>query len=300
MLLHENIIGKRFKHALISDPHFGTQQASHDAFNEAVEMIGTNNWYWSFGGDVIEAKYVGHPHFNAALHEGKNALVEAQCKYAIKKVRPIKNRCVSWNIGNHEDNKGIIPIMNPGRYMTEKLGIRVPVAWTVKMKLAEDYIFFYTHGRLRVNSGVGSPAQIELNEAERIKRKLWRLPGVSDANIVAVAHIHKLRIADPVEELDIWGIDGLHQEINSEYKAGHSLSRDSKWYCSTGSFMKTTEAQVYDPNEKILDEDGDVESYGTEDVLTYSEKFMYAKTEMGFIVITVDGGRPVNVEKITL
>ena len=300
MLLWDNVVGKTFKHAMISDAHLGTLQSSHDAFNTAIEMIGTNNWYWSLGGDVIEAKHPGHPHFEPDLHEGMSACIEAQSKYAVKKLRPIKKRCVGWLIGNHEDGQSIKNIMNAGRYMVHELGIRVPVAWTLKVRLAEHYINFYTHGKLRVNSTAGSPQQIETNEAESVKRRLWDLPGVSDADVVGVAHIHRVRIAPPVQNIDIYGLEHLEQEINSRYTQGHSLHKDSKWYCSTGSFMRTTIAKKFDPDEPILDADGDVQEYGTKDLLCYSERFMYKKTEIGFVLVTVKNGYVENVEKILL
>ena len=288
MLLLDNVVGKRFKVVLTSDWHIGNIASSDDAINEIIEYIGVNNCYWIFGGDGIEAKFVGHPHYNPEIHEGKYGIVTAQCDDWCKKAESVRKRLLGYVLGNHELNKGVKPVINCGKYITEKLCRNIPYAFTLKMRLAEEYIQFYTHSKIYVNSKSGSQAQIYLREAESIKRKLWGLPGVRDAHVVACGHGHKLRLAPPLTRTDIYGIDGLHAESNNKYTGGHSMHPDSKYYCMTGSTLKTTVAQVYDPEAD------------TGDILTYSEEAGYHASDMGFVLVTVDGGRPVNVEEIKL
>jgi len=283
MLLHKNIVGKNFDVALLGDIHLGNIACLEDKLDSAISMIGENNWYWGCMGDAIEGISILDPRFSPEVHGGKFGMVSDQCLKVAEHFMPIKKRCLFWLEGNHETKKTVRSVMKCGKDITGRLGIEVPVAFSVKIQLAEEFKLYATHGRLSVNSMAGDPDQIKLNESIRIKRKLRNKP-IADCHVAAVGHIHKLRTREPFAQLDIYGIDKLHAEYNSQYTAGHSIHRDSKYYISTGSFLKSVVDQKWEP--------------GVEDIMTYVEENMYDQTELGFQVVHVRDSKVVGTEEV--
>jgi hypothetical protein len=196
---------------------------------------------------------------------------------------PIKDKCLFWLEGNHEMKKTVRSVVKCGDDIIGRLGIEVPVAFSVKAKFADNFTGYFTHGRLTVTSMAGDPDQIKLNESIRIKRKLRNKP-IADCHLAAVGHIHKLRTREPIKQLDIVGTDDLEAVYSTEYKSGEAIHRDSKYYISTGSFLKSVIAQKWEP--------------GVEDEMTYVEENMYDQTELGYQVVHVRGGKIDSTEEV--
>ena len=301
MLLDDRTVGKNFKIAFITDWHRGNRASSKDAIMETVEMIGVNNWYWWHLGDGIEATHLYNKYFDPLTQHGRNNEIKFQCQDFASIVRPIKSRCLALNEGNHERRKAIKSVLDATVEIRSLLGIDVPVAFTIKRKVADNCMIYGVHSNIYTNSQAKqSQKQRYDNECNSIKNRLVKLPGISDADAVLCGHGHKLRTIPPVMNTDIYGIDTLKMEQNRDFRAGHSIHADSKWYGMCGGALRTVIAKKYDPeaDKVISDATGEVLSKGTVDITTYSEAGGYGYTDMGFSLATIDGGRLQNIEEI--
>ncbi|MBD3261042.1 MAG: hypothetical protein GF334_05070 [Candidatus Altiarchaeales archaeon] len=304
MLLQKNIVGKRFKIAFITDWHLGNAASSDECIGKMVELIGQNNWYWWHLGDAFEATDLNNSYFEPLVHKARTSEIKYQAEDFVSRVKPIKKRCLALHKGNHDQRRSICNVFDPMPYAREQLGIKVPVADQIKIRVAEHCTILGKHSRIYVSSRAkGSQQQRYTNECESIKNKLIRTSGIADCHAVVCGHGHKIRIAPPVENTDLYGIDKLHHITNDRYVGGDGtcLHNDSRYYAMCGGALRTTIAQVYDPEaDPIKSSTGEVLSKGTVDISTYSERKGYGYTDLGFVLATVDGGRLVNMEGIKL
>lgn len=286
MLLYKTDLGKDVDVALISDSHLGNVACSEEKLEEAVGIAKSEKMPIIIQGDMIEAKHITHPHWSPDVHEGKYGLISDQCAEIADKFYSVRKQIVSWGYGNHENNKGIIPIMKPWQEIKKNLKIDVPSAFTIKIELCPGLRGLFSHGNIYVNSMAGDPDQIRLGNAIRMKRRLEKLPGVDDCKIVSTAHGHRLINRDPSERIYIGGIDELKQIDKAEFRCGDLIHTSDTFYCMTGSFLKSVAAQSWKP--------------GVEDVATYTELASYGYTELGFQVMHIRNGKLESVEAIKL
>jgi len=274
-----NLIPKNGTVALISDIHEGVISRA-DCIYDAIERCEKKKSKVFLGGDLIEGRWVHHPYYDKAAQEGKFKCVAEQAKSVAKMLRPIKKNIIATGVGNHEESQSLREIIDVSGYIHEQLGIKRPHGyWSIKAKIGEDRLF-YTHGSGSVNSMAGDAKQRYDNDVRKIRRKLRDLAG--DCVVMAIAHIHKLRIGKPIEELTIVEENGKQKEVYTTIdmyrKSGLPFPETLRWYCSTGSFFR---------------------GY-MEDVTTYVERAGYAPTELGYIEIQMHQGKVVDVREVKL
>ena len=129
------------------------------------------------------------------------------------------------------------------------------------------YKLYATHGRISVNSSADDPVRRLSNNRLSIKRKLQHLAG--DCAVMACGHSHKLLTLEPEAELYMTD-NGKH--VSAAYtvgvQSGKYIDPNLRWYCNTGSFMKSAVVGA----------------------CTYSEASMYAPVQMGYAEIVCEGG----------
>lgn len=266
---------------LLGDEHIGNAATSFKKIKEAVEIIRKDKYaHWGHMGDALESIHLGDKRFDPDIHRGKDALLNFQINKWVELHKPILKRCDFILDGNHEEKD--IWSFNPAQQMSKEGGGHI--AWGGRTIVVElnGIKLFCTHGDRTVNSRAGDAFQRETNDCIAIKRLLRDLR--SDCHVMAMGHIHKLRIHPPVKKINLLtekvaSGEDLDESYACDYQTSDgSFHEDARWFCSTGSFMK---GYIYGAT-------------------TYVEKKMYPPTELGFIKISIKKGQVDNVEKIIL
>jgi hypothetical protein len=279
--LHKSDITGNSNYYLLGDEHLGSEAASTEKISEAVGIIKSDKGaHWGHMGDALEAIHLGDPRFDPDVHRGKKAILNAQLDIWEDVHSPILDTMDFLLDGNHEET--IIKVFNPAEEIARRIKNKYDreIGWggrTIAIGL-NGYRLFATHGARAVNSLAGDIMQREMNDCIRIKRLLRDLR--SDCHVMAMGHIHKLRVHPPIKKLNLLTKGNkLKESYSFDYTTSDGvLHEDARWYCSTGSFMR---GYIYGAT-------------------SYGEKLMYPPTELGFIKISVKNGRVENVEKIIL
>ena len=271
-----NLVPKNGTIALLGDIHEGLVSRS-DSIYDAIDRCKEKKSRVLLMGDLIEARQVHHPFYSLENSEGKYATVMAQADGLVEMLKPIKKNIIGVMDGNHEMNQGVAEVLPVSKYIADKLGLDVPSGcYTIKAKIGEDNLYA-THGYGQVNSKAGDADQRYNNDVRALRRKLRGLAG--DCMVMAMGHIHKLRVGHPVRELAIMGIDKQKAVYtNPEMYRDTVIPETQRWYCSTGSFIR---------------------GY-MEGITTYVERGMYYPTELGYIEIQMKNGRVAEVREVIL
>lgn len=276
---HGNSMPSNFNFYFLSDTHCGRIGVAKDKIAKAVTRIRRDpKGFWGGGGDHAEFIAPGDKRYSSAEQEnGTYKRLELQAEDFAKMVHSISGKCLFILNGNHEEK--VEEIFDASRHIANILGKKIPHGGrTIHLTLGSKCKFFFTHGSGNVRSMAGSPRQIEINEAERIKRKLMPLAG--DCIFMAMGHVHKIRICPPSERLAmIAGPNGYKQIYTRPYVSGNGfINEDSRWYGSTGTFVASM----------------------INGATTYAEKAMYPPTELGMLKAVVRNGEMVGLEKVIL
>jgi hypothetical protein len=171
------------------------------------------------------------------------------------------------------------------KYVNERLGIDVPcgnmsITCRLTKKTHKDYppiIWHARHGSRGVSSSAGDLDNIRRNEARRVKR-LLRFKRM-DSIIMSYAHIHKVRICPPVDQMGIiWnGANAISQTYPKVMMGPNGeIEENSRWYFSTGAFFG---AQL-------------------ENIDTYADMYDYDPLQLGCAKVMVEDNRVVAVEPV--
>jgi len=271
----EKLVPRNGTVALLSDFHEGLVTQS-DHIGTALEMCMSKNSKIILGGDLTESRTPDHPYYDKTVDDGKYATIQSQAEGIAKKLEPAKKNILAIMTGNHE--RCVRKVMNVSKEVVKDLGIDVPYGMiTLKAKIGEDSLFYFHPEKWSCNSRAGDAEQRYHNDVRKIRRKLYPLAG--DCIVMAVAHIHKLRIGNPVRELALIGEESDGQVYTSpDMYRGQVIPETQRWYCSTGSFLRTRVAGV----------------------TSYSEAGGYAPTEIGYIEIQMHKGRVAELREVRL
>ena len=266
---------KTFNVYLLGDIHCGRIGVTYSKLEEAIDMIAADKTsYAALMGDQVEAIVPSDKRFAPSEQDGLYKRTSEQCEMIAGHLQPIKKQIISILNGNHEEK--VSAVLNCSDAITKELGITLKSgSRTNKVHLTDNIRLWLTHGSSGCNSMAGDPEQIERNEAISIKRKLRRLS--ADCIVMAMGHVHKLRICKPTTGLMIVDGQQVYPEMLSDPVTG-AIGEDYRYYCSTGSFVKG-----------YLD-----------GVDTYVERAGYAPTELGMIRVVIQKDKVVDVEKIIL
>lgn len=272
---------------LIGDIHIGSILHSDSGLNHAIEMVlSEKNNYVCLMGDIIEAICVDDKRFHPETISEGMLTPMAQAQYAIKHLMPIKDRVLLVLEGNHEVKlqkfgnvtRDIICSGLFGEFQKAKFYGTYSSKLIAKDKKGNImHKMFLTHGYGTLNSVADDPIRRESNKMLSLKRKLQYKAG--DVLLSALAHTHQLLVTEPTRELYLID-DG--EELQQKYTHAGSedirIPESLRWYCSTGSFLKTFHIGAS----------------------SYSERFGYNPTELGFIKIEVNDKQISDVKKIML
>jgi hypothetical protein len=122
-----------------------------------------------------------------------------------------------------------------------------------------------------MNMQAGSEEQRIANMKTKLKRNLRNKTASCLLN--SMGHTHKLLVLEPIKRLHILDRGGkleqVYQEAPPEYVDGDIIHEDRRWYANTGCFLKTLGIGFS----------------------SYSERFGYDPTEIGFCVAKVRKGQ---------
>ena len=261
--------------SLLSDFHEGLICQS-DEIGTALDMCMSKNSKIIIGGDLTESRTPDHPYYDLTVADGRYDTIQAQCEGIAKKLYPARKNILAIMAGNHE--RGVRNVMNVSKEVVKDLGIDVPYGMvTLKAKIGDDSLLYFHPEKWSCNSQAGDAEQRYYNDVRKIRRKLRDLAG--DCAVMAVAHIHKLRVGKPVAELALVGEKEDKQIYTTpEMFYGKVIPETQRWYCATGSFLRTR----------------------INGAVSYSEAGGYAPTEIGYIEIQMHQGRVAEVREIKL
>ena len=278
--IKHDIKRKDYNVYLMGDIHEGRRGVAYNKLDAAIGMIKEDKGSLvCLMGDLIEGISINDPRYSPYEQEGRYSRMTEQCKSIADRLIPIKKQIVSLLVGNHEEK--LDKIMNCGTEIGDRLGLKFHTDSRTNICMLSDGLRFYlTHGSGSCSSSALDDTQREYNECKSIRNKLVRKAG--DCVLMAMGHVHKLRIRRPPSKLTITrNDDGVMQECYP----GHIhdpvtgfIPEDHRWYCSTGSF---------------------VEGY-LEGADTYVERAGYDPTELGFIKVSIRNRMVYDVEKILI
>lgn len=271
----------------MSDFHLGSPNCAEETLEEVVQHIADNkNWYVIFKGDAIEAILPNDKRYlHSAVKDGLQS-PKQQADRVVEIFRPIRDRILSWGIGNHELK--LWNTMDFGRYIADELGVPYG-AYNFKIHFNDSkgklmFKTYHTHGMGGLQSNAKDHIQYEANRKAGLKHKLAK-SGHSDVIYMSRGHDHQLIVVDPTAEDQLYLTDdgqGIHQHYrvspaqNSDY-----IPPDSRWYATTGSFRKLYSK----PGSCVID---------------YGEVVGYAPSEIGFAMVNVFNKQIADVRKVVV
>lgn len=271
----------------ISDLHVGSPNVNERTIEEFVKRVKSKkNVYVVVKGDVIEAITPKDKRFNMGGLPYDTP--KEQADRVIEIFKPIKNRILAWGIGNHECSSGVIDVCNFAEYITEALEIpHLYGGYEFKISFhdVEDNLmhkFFHSHGFGNLKSNAKDDIQRLANMKANLKVKMTNL-AITDCIYMSMGHNHQLVVVEPtVQDKLMLTDDGKQIHQNYLYNSPQNVQYippDSRWYASTGSFMK----RFSSPGTKHIN---------------YSERAGYAPSEIGWVEIIVKNKMVTDVKKI--
>jgi len=264
------------------DLHVGTVTCHYAGIDKMIAWVKEKqNRYLNLKGDLIEAIIPGDKRFSMRSVDLRFASPQEQWDYLVERLRPIADNILGMCIGNHELK--ILGTLDVVEYVATGLGIRKQAygAGIYKFIATHNgrikYKALFVHGNRHLPHGAKDPIQRLANQKAAQKRILEEL-GIADCIYSSQGHHHKLCIVEPTVEHALYLTDDgknikQHHRVMTKQNLDY-LPSESRWYCGTGSFMKTyTEPGSYamsyaegkyGPEElgccKIIVQDGEIAS----------------------------------------
>jgi len=265
---------------ILPDMHIGNAATSFHAVDNAVRIVADDPiGYCGQPGDALEAIHLGDKRFDLDVHAGAFSTYSAQKKEYIRRIEPVASKMLFQLFGNHEWKlKHFIEKDDIGQAINDAGGNVISGGFSIVARLTPYCKIFVIHGSRTVNSQAGERKQREMNDALRVKRLMRNIR--SDCHAMIMAHIHKVRILAPSEDMHIVGNGERDRDyFVTNFIGDHGIiHQDSRWYASTGACLKT-----YDDEHT-----------------TYGEIAMYEPTEMAMICLEVRDGRLQYIRKVPL
>lgn len=276
--------------ALTSDWHMGSRAFHAKALDQLVEwVLAEKHRYLGFGGDAVEGKPVGSPHFDPEALVKDEQTIGRQFQAVCDKIRPIKKRILWWGMGNHDiylsRDVNVVEAM-----VCRPLGILDRMGdYQTWVDLGHFRVHVY-HGRSVMPRGAKDPIQREANQRAWLVNRLSPLAG--DCLVQLMGHVHALLVQPPIEAYALLckGTDVRaryfrepKQAVTTRDHEGIMDQREfipvlSRWYACTGTLRRSG-------------------GFGYTD---YAEVAGYAPAPIGWAKMTVKGKDVVNIEKVVV
>jgi predicted phosphodiesterase len=248
----------------------------------SVDYIASkNNCYFIHLGDWIEAIMTDDKRYNAppdGSKEKEQSIPVRQARDAVRIFKPIRRKIIAGLKGNHERK-----LQRFGNLVEDNIcgkkeegGLDIPYGTESCRIILENnnkpmFNIFAMHGRKIFNSRAKDYEQNLANRQASMKLTLVNQMG--DCLVMLCGHAHQILIVPPAKKLYFTDDEkGVQQRYLENAEGSRYINPDQRWYACCGSARKSRldgyddYAQVYDP------------------------------VELGFVKITVEGGRPVNIE----
>ncbi|KKN79606.1 hypothetical protein LCGC14_0338100 [marine sediment metagenome] len=271
---------------LVGDFHEGAVAQHSDAIDQTIgAVLAEKDNYVAIMGDLCEAILVADRRYSPENIDPGSPSIILQYQNITEKLRPIKDRILYIHTGNHDillANKGVGDMVRD--YTCRELGVpygTYAAALTVQNKGKKSsgvqYRAFTAHGWGTLRSAADDPVRQESNMKLSLKRKLKNKFG--SASLMAMGHSHRLLVSEPTTNLYLVDEGGaLKQRYTIDRHEGLYVHPDHRWYCATGSFLKTF----------------------VKSAVTYSERAGFDPTEIGYVVARIEDTKIINVEKVVL
>lgn len=259
MRLMRSVIPSSCTVALFGDTHDGSRGYDKTGVDRLVDKIASDrNMRWAHMGDACDAicsddkRFVFDPGVPVPLQQARSV---------VSTFKPIAKKGIAFLQGNHENK-----LHRFGDFAKELIAdpLGVPYGgYVCKVQLADKFgpicKLFLWHGPIRgsITSSAKDHQQRQANMKAAVRRYLENK--ASDCAIEALGHVHKLILVEPAPKL-LLEDDG--EKLHSRYLPAPRGSEtyiepDSRWYCSTGSYLKSqmlgcdsyAELAGYDPIE---------------------------------------------------
>lgn len=262
-----------------SDWHVGSRCFHEKAAISLIERVKNEGAFLTFGGDAIEGKTIDSPHFNPDGLNPKHLNIHNQADAFVELMRPIKERILLIQMGNHElylDNNFKIV-----RYMCQMLGRPEVCGDYQSWVKAFGVTMHFWHGRPSMPRGAKDPIQREANQMAWLKNKLFSLAGSAQAQYMG--HTHHCMVVKPIEH---YALLDHGKNVHGEYFIDEPrkingkkwFPPDSRWYVNTGTLRRGG-------------------AFGFSD---YSEIAGYVPPAIACTRTTIENGSIVNIEKVML
>lgn len=263
--------------------HIGSIMCHITGIEYAVDYIASSSKrFFIHLGDWIEAICTDDKRYNPppdGSKEKEQSIPVRQAKDAVKLFRPIRKKIIAGLKGNHERK-----LHRFGNLVEDNIcssvkegGLDIPYGTEscriiLKNNNKPMFNIFAMHGRKIFNSISPTFEQRHGNKVAAMKRSLQNQMG--DCSVMLCGHAHQILIAPPTKKLYLVDTPASVKQgyLGVSFDETGYIDPDQRWYACCGSARKSRldgyddYAQVYDP------------------------------VELGFVKITIDGGKPVNIE----
>jgi len=261
----------------LGDTHIASVMAHRTGILRAIDYVkADDNRYWLHMGDWIEAIATDDIRYDSDTAQQPIPLKQAA--EAIALFSPIRDRCIVGLQGNHE--RKLHRYGDLAAHICAGLGIKygtysARVIFTNGNKTL--FRLFAWHGPTRgsISSNAKDWQQRQGNMKAALKMKLQYKWG--DCAVMLMGHVHKLIVVPPTtDQLYLSdSVKGPKQGYLSGRQDGVFIDPDLRWYGCTGAFLK-------------LYEDG---------VSGYAEIAGYDPVELGYLLIKIQGGNIIDIER---
>jgi len=246
----------------------GSWLCHYGGVEELIDDVGSDkNSRLFLLGDCIEAITTDDKRYNDTV---KEPIPLKQAKEFIKYFKPIQKQIVTVLKGNHEGK--LHRFGNLAEHIAEEL--EVPYGtMTARVVLKNKFKIFITHDVPVFRSKSKDFLQRQANILAACKNSLQYRMG--DAAVMICGHPHHLLVIEPHPMLYLTdGEKGVKQHyLKGDTGNGGYINPDQRFYGCAGSFRK-----------KYID--------GKDD---YSD--IYDPVELGYLILTVEGGKPIKLDK---
>lgn len=259
--------------------HEGALGQDKEGFLGMLEWVREGkNRYLIHLGDYVEAITVDDKRYDSRIY---NNSVLQQYTEVLRNLEPIADKILVLLEGNHDATiaRRISDFVDS--FLCHTLEVCYGTYTTVlEVTGKEDktmYKVFLTHGSGMMSSGADDPLRKRANLKLNLKRKLSLK--MSDCEVMAMGHTHRLLTIPPTEWLKLYTQEGRIKSLRSAPKHEQFIHPDNRWYVNAGSFYKL---------------------YAEEGPSGYAERGGYDPLDLGYAVLEVRGGVLTNVREVIL
>jgi len=269
---------------LFGDDHEGVSARYEKGWKRLVAMMNDKYKDCSYNigvdhGDIVEAIMIDDKRYSDIGIKHDKLL--KQIDRAITNRLPIKDKIVCILTGNHDFK--LWRFGNIAKHVADTLSVRYG-DWTsvISYKTQSDKLAFKhyaCHGTSAIRSQAGPRIRKHANIKAGLQDRLKDLAG--DCFLMSQRDIHQLIVVPPDESLFLFS---EKNHLKSSYtnqaiqQTGVFLHEDLRWYCATGSFLRSR----------------------IKDGITYAEMKGLRPNQLGFLIAVIRDYKLISIDEIRL